>query len=418
MITYQITRFIHSVIRNNKLIHLVDALLEKSRQDESLIDDLITQFKRFLQKGNDEIFEQNRLKYVTYLDDFKTHLSDIKNLGKQDTMEINSLLLEIYEIPKKRNNLLSVFLFYFYLKNHQHLQGKIIFKIIYLYFLIITYRNRLDISTRTHILKIDKKNLRPVGELITNSFQHLRTKYRLPSLRSILLGGVFLSLLSVSIISWKYVPLASNLRADISATVQSTNIANNGMIEKIALGTLMLGPLTDALQGLDMQNVLIVALLVVIFQSLRTGFTNLFVNSFMSKTFRVVGHIFKIFFRIIFSIYNYVIYKFSTRYIFASVDILISRNILPGPMILSLFCIGYIGIYIAIISIYILSLLFFFGIHLVLWQIAGIIIGITSLLIGINLHTDITNFRAFLLEIENILKSLRNGKTSNTEKIS
>lgn len=190
------------------------------------------------------------------------------------------------------------------------------------------------------------------------------------------------------------------------------------MIEKIALGTLMLGPLTDALQGLDMQNVLIVALLVVIFQSLRTGFTNLFVNSFMSKTFRVVGHIFKIFFRIIFSIYNYVIYKFSTRYIFASVDILISRNILPGPMILSLFCIGYIGIYIAIISIYILSLLFFFGIHLVLWQIAGIIIGITSLLIGINLHTDITNFRAFLLEIENILKSLRNGKTSNTEKIS
>lgn len=188
MITYQITRFIHSVIRSSKLIHLVNALLEKSHQDESLLDDLIAQFKRFLQKGNDEIFEQNRLKYVTYLDDFKTHLADMKDLGKKDTIEINSLLLEIYEIPKKRNNLLSVLLLYFYLRNHRHLQGKVIFKIISLYFLIITYRNRLDMSARTHILEMDSKRLRSVAEILASTFRRFARKYRLPSLRSIVLA--------------------------------------------------------------------------------------------------------------------------------------------------------------------------------------------------------------------------------------
>ena len=132
MITYQITRFIHSVIRRNKLIHIVDALLETSHKNENVLDDLIFQFKRFLRKGNDEIFEQHHLKYVTYLDDFKIHISDMKELSKKDTIQINGLLLEIYEIPKKRNNFLSLLLFYFYCKNHRHLHGKVIFKTIYL----------------------------------------------------------------------------------------------------------------------------------------------------------------------------------------------------------------------------------------------------------------------------------------------
>jgi hypothetical protein len=124
-------------------MHLVDALLETSHKNETVLDDLIFQFKRFLRKGNDEIFEQHRLKYVTYLDDFQIHIADMKELSKKDAIQINSLLLEIYEIPKKRNNLFAMLLIYFYLKNHRHLHGKVIFKVIYLYFLIITYRNRL-----------------------------------------------------------------------------------------------------------------------------------------------------------------------------------------------------------------------------------------------------------------------------------
>ena len=222
MITYQITRFIHSVIRSNKLMHLVNALLEQSNKNESILDDLIFQFKRFLQKGNDEIFEQNRLKYVTFLDDFKIHISDIKDLEKQDTIKINSLLLELYEIPKKRNNLLSALLLYFYLKNHQHLQGKVIFKIIYLYFLIITYRNRLGNSMRANIVTIDNKKLRSVSDIFTAALHKLQKKHRFPSSHVLVMIGVFLCVTVFSVVSWKYGPTTDSLRADVTAVIQNT----------------------------------------------------------------------------------------------------------------------------------------------------------------------------------------------------
>ena len=218
MLTYQITRFIHATIRSNKLLHIVETLLEESHQNESLLDDLILQFKRFLQKGNEEIFEENRLKYVTYLDDFKTHLSDIKDLGKHDTIRVNSLLLEIYEIPKKRNNLFAGLLLYFYLKNHKHLKGKALFKIIYLYFLIITYRNRLDDGARANIIDMDNKKLHPAGMIFTNTIHRLQRKHYLPSSRILGIIAMIFSVAVLSIISLKYTPIASVLRADVTAT--------------------------------------------------------------------------------------------------------------------------------------------------------------------------------------------------------
>lgn len=417
MITYQITRFIHSVIRSNKLVHLVDALLEQSHQDENILDDLIFQFKRFLQKGNEEIFEQNRLKYVTYLDDFKTNISDIKNLNKHDTIEINSLLLEIYEIPKKRNNLLSGLLFYFYLKNHRHLQGEAIFKVIYLYFLIITYRNRLNDSMRTHIMAIDNKRLRPMSAIFAGILHRLQRRHILPSSRSLVMVGVLLGVTFLSIASWRYGPIASGLRADVTGILQDSQVSHDNTIGKIALGTLMIGSMADKLQWFDIQNILIVALLAVIFQSLRTGFTNLFVNSFLVKTFAVIGAILKIVSRTIFSVYNYVIYKISTRYIFSSIDFTISRGILPGKVLLILFLFLYFLIYLAIIAVYFFLATLFFTPDLTLWSMMGIIFGLSVLLIGINLHADIANFRAFLIEIETIFKSLHEAEKTDAAKI-
>lgn len=126
----------------------------------------------------------------------------------------------------------------------------------------------------------------------------------------------------------------------------------------------------------------------------------------------------KVFLRAVFSIYNYVIYKLSTRYIYASIDSLLSRNILPGPVLLSFFLVGYIGIYLAIISIYWLLISFLFSIQLAPYQIMAIIFGSALILMGINLHGDIANFRNFLLEMENIFKSLREGGKSDAKKAS
>lgn len=417
MITYQITRFIHSVIRTNKLIHIVDTLLEKSHQNETLLDDLIAQFKRFLQKGNEEIFEQNRLKYVTYLDDFRAHLSDIKDLGKRNNIQINTLLLEIYEIPKKRNNLLSGFLLYFYLRNHRHLQGKTLFKIIYLYFLIITYRNRLDDSVRTNIVKMDNRNLRPVSVVIGNAFHRFQKKHHLPSSRSLFRAGTFFCIVLLGTASWKYGPVALNLRADVSAAVQGASANNGFILGKVAMDSLLLGRVTDGvngtLQGFGLQNILILALLAVIFQSLRTGFTNLFVNSFLVKTFQAIGTVSKIVFHAVFAVYNYVIYKLATRYIFVSIDWVIFRGVLPNPALLALFLLGYFLIYIVVITAYFFLITSFFVWSPVWWQVIGIVLGISCLLISINLHSDVANFRAFLLEMENIFKIIQEEGEKN-----
>ncbi len=128
------------------------------------------------------------------------------------------------------------------------------------------------------------------------------------------------------------------------------------MIGKVAMDSLLLGRITDGvngtLQGFGLQNILIVALMAIIFQSLRTGFTNLFVNSFLVKTFAVIGTLLKFTFRTVFSVYNYVIYKLSTRYIFSSIDLVIRKKILPGPLLMSGFLFVYFLIYISVIAVY------------------------------------------------------------------
>lgn len=212
-------------------------------------------------------------------------------------------------------------------------------------------------------------------------------------------------------VSWKYGPLALSLRADIGSAVRETSANNGFILGKVAMDSLLLGRITDGvngtLQGFGLQNILILALLAVIFQSLRTGFTNLFVNSFLTKTFQVVGTALKIIFHAIFVVYNYVIYKLATRYIFASVNSIISRSILPGPILLSLFMVGYFSIYAGVITVYFFLITSFLVWSPTWWHTVGIVIGLSLLLIGINLHSDVANFRAFLLEIDSIFKSVR-----------
>lgn len=215
----------------------------------------------------------------------------------------------------------------------------------------------------------------------------------------------------MGIVSWKYGSFALHLQADVSAAVQGTSENSGFILGKVAMDSLLLGRITDGvngtLQGFGLQNILILALLAVIFQSLRTGFTNLFVNSFLVKTFEAIGTALKIVFHAIFVVYNYVIYKLATRYIFASVDWIISRGILPGPVLLSLFMLGYFFIYTLVIAVYFFMITSFFIWSPAWWQIAAIVLGLSLLLVSINIHSDVANFRAFLLEIDSIFKSVR-----------
>lgn len=414
MISYHITRFIHATIRENKLIHTINALLENSEGSEVLIDDLITQFKRFLIKNDEEIFETHRLKYMTYLGDFHEHLSEIRELQEKKPVDVDLILLELYELPKKRNNLLSTILIYFYLRNHTRLHGQIIFRTIYLYFLIVSYRNRLDEATRRNIGLLDQKQYVSLEEKTRSIWNRMKRRYRFLG-SSEFQTGSFLAIICVfGAISWYATPDAFFLRADV------TGAGGNIAFGKVAMDSLLLGRLTDgvntSIQSFGLQNILIVALCAIIFQSLRTGFTNLFVNSFLTKTFDLLGTALKLLARAVFAVYNYIIYKVATRFMFACIELCIARNIRPGSVLFGIFALVYFMLYTAIISVYLVIGAALFAWTPIWWHIGGAAVLLSILLICGNLHSDVANFRAFMLAVERIMKDLADAKKIEQEK--
>lgn len=109
-------------------------------------------------------------------------------------------------------------------------------------------------------------------------------------------------------------------------------------------------------------------------------------------------------FRVVFYVYNYAIYKLSTRFMLQSIDFIVARGIRPGKILLSGFMILYATIYVGIISLYLTIASYFVSWNIAWWHIVGVAVILSSLLIYINLHKDLLNFREFFLEIESSLK--------------
>lgn len=141
-----------------------------------------------------------------------------------------------------------------------------------------------------------------------------------------------------------------------------------------------------------------------IVQSLRTGLTNIFVNNLLTKLFDFIGLAFKMIFRVIFYVYNYAIYKLSTRFMLTSIDVIIERGIRPGKVLLSGFMLVYSMIYVGIISLYLMIAAYFVPWNTLWWHILGMAVILSALFIYINLHKDLTNLKDFFLEIEANLK--------------
>lgn len=178
MITYYIQRFIHSTIRENKLFHIIEMLLGDDTREDILLDDLIRQLKSFLEKDNEDLFDDYKLKYLIFLDDCKKNIEGMKDLKNADAIKMNSILFRIYELPKKRNNLLVIFLAYFYIRNRTRLSGQEIFRMIHIYLMIIAYRNRLSHDKRLDLLDLDQRKFRPISELAQERVRAITRKYR------------------------------------------------------------------------------------------------------------------------------------------------------------------------------------------------------------------------------------------------
>ncbi len=173
------------------------------------------------------------------------------------------------------------------------------------------------------------------------------------------------------------------------------------------MDSILLGRVTDGIysniQSIGLQNILMMVLIAILFQSIRTGFTNLLVNSFFIKIFEFTGTLIKGVARIVVFLYNYIIYILATRYLFIAIQYLLQRSILPSPVVVGVFLSGYVMLYMSVISIYVACIVYMLPWVLPLWQIISIILLVGALLIYANTSGDIQNFRSFLLCIENML---------------
>ena len=228
----------------------------------------------------------------------------------------------------------------------QEYRGKnqIIVELIYLYILIITYRNGFGAEIRKSIIALDTLRFRTFKEMVSTTLDPFIKRYTFlqtfPWKHS---ASIFLAV-CITFGTWMFTASPLAIRADV-LSAQS----NHMNISKVAIDSLLLGRITDTVSGtvseIGLQNLLLIALAALIFQSLRTGFTNLFVNSFLVKSFEFIGTTLRIGSRLIFSLYNYCIYKLETRFMFESIHWIVRERIRPNIWILSTFLILYVAIY-------------------------------------------------------------------------
>ncbi len=412
MITYSIQRFIHSIIRENKLYHTMEALLKKDHETDILLHDLIEQVKIFLQKENDELFDENKLKYLIFLDSLRENVWEASDLKAKNNIEKNSILFRLYELPKKRNNLFSFLLVYFYIRNKNILWWKEIFQIIHLYLMIIAYRNRLSRETRIWLSTMDSIQYEEIESQINRKFHSIKRRF------PIFFGKRFLSALSLSVIAGFSIGMV-HFFENTSIKTSVFESENFSTISKVALDSLFLGRITDgifsSLSTIWMQNIISLAVIALLIQAVRNNLTNVLFNNLLTKGMEFFSRIAKILFRSIFSLYNFAIYKVETRYIFSFIEFLNSKRIHPNTLVLSVFLVWYFMIYTTIIAVYAWIVLFFIPLW-EMWMILVCILTLSFLLSYINLMTDISNFRSFLLELEAIFSEI--WKESLKEKMS
>jgi hypothetical protein len=95
----------------------------------------------------------------------------------------------------------------------------------------------------------------------------------------------------------------------------------------------------------------------------------------------------------------------------------VSRGIRPGMVLMSFFLSCYVWIYVGIITFYALVIRTFLPWEILWWHIGLVSIGLTTLLMYLNLHKDLMNFRDFLSECEKSIKDSVEWRRKVTEEV-
>lgn len=397
--TYYINRFIHAIIRENKLMYIMNLIIKDDKKNKFL-DDFITQLEWFLKLQYDDIFNDKKLKYMIFLDNIKDKSWNISELKEKDKIEIHEILFKLYELPKKRNNLLLAYLFYFYIRNKDSLWWKDIFKIIYIYMMIIIYRNRLKDNVRYDILNISKAKFKTLSTYLKNKYRwNKKIIYMINNFKYITITAfTFIILMATfSLVS------PQMLKTSVQESVKAD-------YSKVAIDSILVWrvsePVVSAISNIPLQNIVLMIAFVMLIQSVKTSLSTVFFNNILSKIFAFIWLIIKHIWRAIFYIYNFITYKIQTKMIFLYISIFSKNKIRPDRVSLILFSWIYFLIYVFAVFIYYWLVVWISSINLHLWIILLLWIIISACVAYMNFHQDMNNFKSYMIEFNDILKSV------------
>jgi len=397
MIIQAIKDIMHKIIRKNELSSLMIGLIDDHKD---VIDEYIIRLKNFLNK--DHKFDVwSPKKYIILMQYMKEEFGDI---WENQLNEILLKLYNLYNIPKKRNNLFLVFLLYFYINRKSIIKEKIVFKIIYLYYLIIIYRNRLPYELRYKLINIDKLHFKSIYDIVSNKVVLAFLDLWKFLVRNKWYIGSFLFML----VFWLWVMFIPNMfKADIMWGFD---------MNRIFMDTILFWSPDDSFMkettwnGSSIMYFLVLTMIIMFIQV----FKDIVRDSIIYDVINFIVSWIKQCFRLVFYLYIYFVNLFTTKSIHYFVLGILKFNINMSYILLFLFMVFYIFIHFFIVSLYMLFFVYLFDLKMVSEHFMLINLFVSLILIVFNFVKDTDNFEQFVVWIDGFLKYVQENSTQKS----
>lgn len=389
MIIPAIKDSIHKIIRKNNLSYLIIWLINPNF---SILDDYISKLKSFLSKDI-KFNPWSPKKYILLMQHLKEEFPDME---EDKLNEVLLKLYDIYSIPKKRNNLYLIFLLYFYLNNREILEEKLLFKVIYLYYIIIVYRNRLPLDVRQKLVNVDTIKFRTLHEVIKNKI--LLELFRL---NRFLVKTKFYYFALVFVVMFWLLQFWNSFKADIAAWSMT-----NEELQKTFLNTMVFfTPSQDYLNSIlgKWSSFFYFAFVLGWIMFLQV-FRDVIKNSIINKHLTYILWLISKFFKIVFYVYNEFINFFTTKFILYIITFVLRFNVNVTFLFLTGFMIFYVLVYFVIVYAYVLFFWYLFNFDFLhTYSLIGSLV-VAIILIGFNIMQDYKNFEQFFIWIDWFIK--------------
>lgn len=398
MLSKWIGASIHKVIRDEKMSNIIDSLVDDK---VNVFDFYIDKIKKFL--SQEEFFDKTISKYIVFLRFLK---KELKISNEKKLAENSSKIYDIYALPNKKNNFFLIFLLYFYLNNKDIRKEKEIFKIIYLYYLVIVYRNELPMSLREKIVDIDKLKFHSLADITKNKillFFHKIYSFIIKRFRVIASLAILISLIFVF-----YKVNVNYLSADITSEVSTDTLSQIiywwfVFDDSASVLADVFNDSFSSFTSSTFYNLFMMVIILFLVQSFKDTFKDSLKDSQIFAMFTYLGTLVKKLINIILYIYNSVISYFGTKFIFWFVDTIIRFRINISSYMLVLVVWMYVALNFAVIYMYVF--LFHFFIWLWIFQEHMIILTVilSFFIMYINFNNNMLNFKKFMKAVEGYL---------------